>query len=319
MIKFDRLKIIAPIAFIKHYEDNPQFEVTKTVSKHKGQTVEKVKYTFSNKGWLAKITVDTYESKMIIEMSGKTLMNRYTELLNKESIEYALLSLEISARVKLDRQNIIRHGEVVSCDVTFDTPFPANKNIYGEFRANLNSPKWNIECWSNNNIVLRKTVKTNSYKRRVTVYDKNKELELAENQYFLSRLPNKDEVLAYFEDKVRLELNLKSKQSIREDLKIPDNRLRTVLNSTANPLKRIVHDALKFPEMEETACNMNGFEKLTVLKYYKYDIPKIKAKASAFYKDTSGLNKVIARYQKLAATAMQADFDWFDQILDQAS
>ena len=73
--------------------------------------------------------------------------------------------------------------------------------------------------------------KTPKYKKRLSIYDKTKELDKATNKEFLRMLRDEQGLLDQLKDKTRFELNIVTKEQIRKLLNIQDNKLRSVLHS----------------------------------------------------------------------------------------
>ena len=97
-------------------------------------------------------------------------------------------------------------------------------------------------------------MKTKRCKRRIVVYDKGKELKLADNALFLHSLFDKEKCLLYYHNKIRVERNMITKSEIREAFGTPDTQLMNILNSNTNPildlLNRTNHKYQRSPQVK---------------------------------------------------------------------
>lgn len=69
-------------------------------------------------------------------------------------------------------------------------------------------------------------------------------MNMADNREFLNVINNGKEMLESFRNVKRIELNINTMEQIRTLLEIKDNSLLSVLNSTANPILKILDKIL---------------------------------------------------------------------------
>lgn len=311
MIKFDKIKIIAPDSAVEGYKSNPYFETTT-------QGDEVVRYKFSKNHPSLHLIITPQEYKATIEFSGKVLGEHYPELINRESIRECLDRVNSMGLFHLDIDSILQQGEVIQCDVTNDLVFHNLNKLREVVNSHLNTPKWALQQYSGG-IVIAKTVKTSKYKRRLSIYDKGAEMRLKNNTDYIATLDNAEEIETYFHDKIRFELNLTSKQAIRDALNVTNNSIMTVLQSQANPIRDAVNEAITLPIEEKQVSTLRDFERLIVLEHFNFELPKLKNSIRKFYKDTNGLNKTIKAYRELSLNIANADYSWLRNLLDQAA
>ena len=311
MIKFDKIKIIAPISAVKGYEDNDLFQTTT-------QGDEVIRYKFSCNHPSLHIIITPKEYKMSVEFTGKILGEHYPELINQESIRECFARINSKGMCHLDTETILQEGEVIQCDVTRDLTFPNLNQLRDVVHSHLNTPKWAIQQYSGG-IVIAKTVKTSKYKRRLSIYDKGAEMRLKDNTDYIALLQNSEEIENYFHDKIRFELNLTSKQAIRDALCVISNDVMTVLNSPANPIREAMFEAIHIPTEERQVSTLRDFERLIVLEHFNFELPKLKNSIRKFYKDSNGLNKTIKAYRELTLNHTSTDYSWLETLLDQAA
>lgn len=311
MIKFDKLKIVAPISAIEGYKDNPLLETTI-------QGGEVIRYKFNHNHPLLHVIATPKENNVSIEFTGKILGEHYPSLINKETIRECFDRIGNIVPFSLNSDYILQSGAVIHCDVTCDLGFSNLNQLREVIYSHLNSPKWAVQQY-HGGIVVAKTVKTSKYKRRLSIYDKGAEMRLKNNTDYIAQLENSDEIESYFQDKIRFELNLTSKQAIRDALNVVNNDIMTVLQSTVNPIRSAVFEAINIPTEERQVNSLRDFERLIVLEHFNFELPKLKDSIRKFYKDANGLNKTIKSYRELSLLHPNADYSWLERLLDQAA
>lgn len=311
MNRFDKIKIIAPISAISGYEANPHFEATS-----KGGEILRYKFNYNRPS--LHVIVTPAEFKVSIEFSGKILGEKYPHLISAETISECIDRINSLGLFSLNPQRIIDEGVVGQCDVTVDIDNIDSERLSHFILSHISSPKWTVETYRGG-IVIRKTVKTSKYQRRLTVYNKEAEMQKQSNLDFLCELENSQEVVDYFKDKTRLELNLNSMQAIRDALNIESPSVQSVLNASNNPIREAIVSAVKMSTEAKEVKTLRDFERCAVLEKFGYDIPKIREAISRFYDNRNSVNKTIAVYRDLAQTLRPADYGWLYNLLDQAA
>ena len=278
------------------------------------------RYKFSYHQTLLKLTVLPLKGTATIEFSGKILREGYPKLINKDTIHECFDRINRLGFFSINADDVIEYGEVVQCDVTADVEGVLTNKLITFVAQHLNYPQWTITPYDNCNLTVQKPRTTARAKRRMTIYDKGKEMQAKkDNRDFIDDLANKDMVRNYFRGKTRLELNLTSKEAIRTDLGIANCDLRSVLQSERNPLRDNFLQAVKLVNKEKKAESARDFERAVVLAYYDNDISRIKEQFRPYYTRVSGLNKIIAQYRQLSSKLQPADYGWVISIFDNAS
>lgn len=296
---------------IDGYKDNPCFEATS-----KGGEILRYKFNYNRPS--LHVIVTPSEFKMSVEFSGKILGEKYPNLISAETISECINRINSLGIFNLNTQQIIEEGVVGQCDVTVDLDGIDAERLSHFMLEHISAPKWTVETYRGG-IVIRKTVKTSKYQRRLTVYDKEAEMQKQSNLDFLSEIENSQEVVDYFKNKTRLELNLNSMQAIRDALNIESTSVRSVLNASVNPIREAVLSAVKLSAEEREVKTLRDFERCAVLEKYDFDLPKIREAISRFYDNRNSVNKTIAVYRDLAQSLRPADSAWFYNILDQVA
>lgn len=291
MVKFDRLKIVSPIESVSII-DNEKFQ-----EKYINGILHSQKF---KQTYPYKLSVElNYESgEAIIEFTGKILGNRYPELISMETIndcfqrinEMGICSIDIDAMMEAD---------VVSCDVTQDILLPNYMEMMKMINGNIkNYQAYTCKFLRTGSLSIEKNVVTGKYKKRLSIYNKEKEMGIAKNRKFVSD----NDLSGKFEDKCRFEINLKSMEQIRDALHIKDTKLSSVLSSTANPIMDFVDEILvEDPEIKAGMMGWKEYWQSLVLKDCGYDLKKVEAKLRQYKNSRScSISKAMAPFRELA-------------------
>ena len=232
MNKFDKLKIVVKSSDYINNINMSRFNTIITdgiISAYKYQQI--TPYTLY-------IEKDLKDNELVIEITGKILGARYTELINHTNIRQCLDNINALGLCSLNTDAILKEGEVVKADVTIDSAYPDMPSLTKEIQSCVkNNERYNATN-EGGNFVIEKKVKTRNRKLRLTIYDKEKEMNLSENKRWLNSFDRAaaDRMTNYFKGKVRFEMNLNSIKAIKESLQLRDNSLTSVMNSDYNPI-----------------------------------------------------------------------------------
>lgn len=291
MIRFDKMKLITSIDYIS------DINVSVFLTSVKNDEVLSYKYQ-QDKPYSLLILVDYSHNELVLEFTGKILLDKYSQLINSETIKDCLSNINKLNICRLNVEAILHDAEVVKCDVTKDIATDINV-INSTIRQNLiNYRKWTVKPY-NSGIVLENTVSTPKYKKRLAIYDKCKELEKVNNVNFINGLSTKNEILSYFKGKVRFELNINTKQQIRQFLNIPNNNIQNVLNTTANPILTVIDEAVKYEPQQQKAQTLRNYEHELLLKDCDYDLVKVEAKVRTLLSSTTSITNKMKLYKAL--------------------
>ena len=274
MITFDRLKLICSL------------DVVENINERDFQTIvmdgdiTSYKYQQDQPFYLS-IRKDFIHSECVIEFTGKILSDRYPELINRDNIRYCIEQIKALGICEIDTERLLQTAKVAKCDVTKDVASTEIKEIISQTKQNLtNYDKWEVEKYPNG-ICLRNKVTTDRYKKRIVIYDKGKELKQQTNSSFLQSLHQTQRLLDYFQDKVRFELNIGTMVQVKRLLKIGDNSLIEVLNSTANPLLSVIDEALKKRTDSRQHTDFKDYVNSLILADNHNDLAELEAKIRA--------------------------------------
>jgi hypothetical protein len=155
------------------------------------------------------------------------------------------------------------------------------------------------------NLTIDKTANTKSLKRRIIIYDKAKELTKATNRRFIESLTDKQAVLDHFNGKIRFEMNLNSKEQIRQCLKVTDTSIDAVLNSEADPIWDFLSEALDDGEISSRSRSLTEFKNLLLLKYCNNDLAKVEAVVREHCSPNTHISQVMKPYRELLSKAAE--------------
>ena len=319
MICFDKLKIITSLARVTYINEGVFQQI------YKEGKLQQLKYKKTTPYELL-ILINYEQNEVAIEFTSKILEGRCTELINEETM-YLVFDKIFQLVDFID--NEYENFEVVKCDVTQDiTPqikvgeytAPFNNKTYTEYDyismdelkryANTslsNFDKWKCRKYKNNGFTIENVVSTPRYKHRIVVYNKGKELKSAKNREFVKMVDEQlhpkdpDSITGYYSDIIRVELNINTKTQIRELLNIQDNKLSSVLNSTANPILTVLNKALVPLNTGQTPPPprpFNEYKMWCTLKDCDFDLAKVEAKMRLGYSRNTQIAKMMKPYRK---------------------
>ena len=257
------------------------------------------------------IRKDFIHNESVIEFTGKILSDRYPELINRDNIRYCIGQINQLGICEINTERLLQTAKVAKCDVTKDVTSTEIKEIISQTKQNLtNYDKWEVEKYPNG-ICLRNKVTTDRYKKRVCIYDKGKELKQQTNSSFLLSLHQSQRLLDYFQNKVRFELNIGTMVQIKRFLKIDDNSLIEVLNSTANPLLSVIDEALKKHTDSRQHTDFKDYVNSLILADNHNDLAELEAKIRALTPKGTVIKRKMQPYRdyfkRQTATSYQID------------
>ena len=230
MLTFDKLKIVTNTLYISSIQNN----IFSTIIRN-GE-IEGHIYRQTEPYQLL-INVNYKKNELVIEFTSKILKDDCISLINIDNIEQCLNNINKLGICKIDIEDILHDSTVVKCDITKD--FEINlqiKEICTQIRKSIkNYEKWKLKRYNKEGISIEKVAKTPKYKRRIIIYDKNKELTKVTNRKFLNSLKSRNRIFDYFKNKIRIEVNINSMSQMRDMLNIENNSLHNVFRSVEQP------------------------------------------------------------------------------------
>ena len=305
MQTFDRLKIVAAIDAIDVVDESV---FAKTLV---NGNVVSMKY-YREMPTKLMIKVDYASGEVVVEFTGKILGHNYPHLISMANIEECFINIESLGFCRFDMDLLMR-SEVVSCDVTKDVQCSDVRKVQSYIRSHIsNYNKYMCRALKNGNVVLEKNVTTRKNKKRMTIYDKEQEMKKSDNTRFMQRNGLTDE----FVGKCRFEINLNSKEQIRNALHIEDTNLLTVLNSETNPILEFMDEAVCGSQGQKACSDWKSYQRYLVLKDCDFDLEKVEAKVRSLYKRGTKISEVMRPYREAYSQLMTEGEDtYFSEIM----
>lgn len=305
MQTFDRLKIVTAIDVIDVVDESV---FVKTLV---NGNVVSMKYYREVPSKLM-IKVDYASGEVVVEFTGKILGHNYPHLISMANIEECFINIESLGFCRFDMDLLMR-SEVVSCDVTKDVQCSDVRKVQSYIRSHIsNYNKYMCRALRNGNVVLEKNVTTRKNKKRMTIYDKEQEMKKSDNTRFMQRNGLTDE----FVGKCRFEINLNSKEQIRNALHIEDTNLLTVLNSETNPILEFMDEAVCGSQGQKACSDWKSYQRYLVLKDCDFDLEKVEAKVRSLYKRGTKISDVMRPYREAYSQLMTEGEDtYFSEIM----
>ena len=295
MNKFDKLKIVVKSS---NYIDNINMSKFATIISEGIITAYKYQQTIP---YLLYIEKDLKDNELIIEFTGKILRARYTELINQTNIRQCIDNINALGLCTLNTDAILEEGEVVKADVTIDSAYPDIRSLTKELQSCIkNNERYNA-INEGENFIIDKRVKTKNRKLRLTIYDKEKEMRLADNRRWLHSLGyfEAERVENHFKGKVRFEMNLNSMKAIRDNLQLHDNSLTSVMNSNSNPIMPFLDKVLLDNAEAKIATSVRDLERLAFMEKYDNDLKAIERVILPFKSPNTNLSQAMGHYHLL--------------------
>lgn len=288
MITFDKLKLVADITAVIEFDDS-QFEKTEKNGSCTYKYYQEVPY-------LLAIKIDCPEKEVVIEFTGKILGSDYPKLISMNTIRQCFQAINSIGIVTLDVE-VMMDADVVKCDVTKDIPTDDVPKLTNYVRQHIsNYQKYICRKLRNNNLVVEKNVVTRKMKKRMTIYDKGKEMQKVENQRFVEAYG----LEGAFDGICRFELNLNSKEQIRNALGSSNTKLQSVLSSNANPITDFLDEVIGSTPEPTSMTDKKSYVTMLVLKDCDYDLEKVEAKMRQFYTSRgTNINVIMQPYRQM--------------------
>ena len=292
MIKLDKIKIVSTIENIKRLNEDI-FE-----NKVKDGCIVEQRYTMMSPYYLY-VEADYREQELILEFTGKILKDDYPDLIHRNNIKTCLNNINDLGLCELNIDGILADGIVVKTDVCQDVDCSDCRTLTQSLRASVNNFKKYLVRNINDNFVIEKNVQTKGYKRRLTIYDKERELQKASNRRFISSLNHPETLLNNFRGKMRFELNLNSKEQIRQSLNIADTSIASVLNTSATPIWDFLDGAISDNEVCENCTNLTELKNQLLLEHCGNDLVKVEALLRNYCSPNTHISQVMKPYRAL--------------------
>ena len=246
MITLDKIKIITDTKYITMMDCDTSFMVLRNNIQREIRFMQTTPYNLY-------ISYHLIDNKCIIEVSAKVLGDRYPELINMNNIRYCFDQINALGVCKLNIDGVLNDCQLISCDVTKDISDINMPEKLALKSCLKNFNKFQVQKYTNSGFAVTNMVKTKNRKIRLIFYDKHKELLKAANTDFLNMVDDKNELLDYFDTRFRIEANIKTVSQIKSLFHTVDNRLISVLNSSANPLLSLFDTVFEVPDSFESS------------------------------------------------------------------
>ena len=271
LLRLDKIRVITCLEYATVSDEK------RYVRSEKNGILQNLSFTMTDP-YALYIEFDYMKKELVIEITGKILRDDYPQLINRHTIWTCFNTINTLGVCQLDVAAIIENGQVCKIDVTKDIDYADCDGLVKELRASVNNFNKYLPRIIANNFVIEKNVTTKGCKKRLTVYNKDEEIQMAYNRSFLSTLSDPDALLQYFKGKTRIELNLTSKNQIRKSLNIIDTDIMTVLNSDANPILDFISEVIDAPKELPALSSYKEYQDYLVLRDNDFDLAKVQAK-----------------------------------------
>lgn len=303
MIRLDKVKIISNLDYVKDFNDE-LFE--KTI---KNQSIEK--YTFFQKiPYSLFIGLDFLANEFILEFTAKILKDDYPRLINSDTIKQCFEEILAIGVCDFDIEAVMTNHYVCKVDVCCDFECKDTSELSTYIKSNIrNYNRYTAKKLYNGNFIVERNVTTKGRKRRLTLYDKGKELMLAVNKPFRAVLQDETAVIDYFAGKARFEMNLNSMEQIREAFGIQDTTLPAVLTANYNPIVNFLDEILEDESIVGEQTSKKDYINALILADCGFDLERVEAKMRGFYSQGTRMRQIMKPFRELLIRMGKAS-DW---------
>ena len=308
MNTYDKLKIVTTLKGIEVLD-----ETKFTCEYHNGVMTRRkcrTRHPFS-----MSIDLDYAKYEAIIEFTGKALRHEYPRLISLDTIRKCFDNINALRIIMIDVDAVMEDAEVVKCDVTKDIRIGDVPKLTAHIRSHLkNYQRYLCRVMANGNLIVEKNVVSNTAKKRLTLYDKGKEMQRAEN----IRFSEAHGLTHEFEGCCRCEMNLNSMVQIRKTLHIDTNNLMAVLSSEVNPIRDMLMEVMAANDGKIDYSDRKTYFCSLVLKDCNYDLEKVEAKMRGLYaKRGANIKNIMKPYRVLLEQlSNSANRDYWTRIVD---
>ena len=293
MIKLDKVKIITKLDYVTYFNEEI-FE--KTI---KNKRVEK--YTFYQKTpYSLFIGLDILANELILEFTGKILKDDYPKLINKDTIQQCFEEILKMGVCSFDVEAVMANHYVCKVDVCCDFECKDITEVSTYIKSNIRSyTRYTAKKLYNGNFIVERNVTTKGRKRRLTLYDKSKELMQSANRAFRATLADEGAMIDYFTDKARFEMNLNSMEQIREAFGVEDTTLQTILDSECNPIVGFLDEVLEDDSVATRHNARRDYINELILADCGYNLERVEATMRKFYAPGTKMRQVMQPFREL--------------------
>ena len=305
---YDKLKIVTTLKNIQVLDEG------KFTCEYKNGIMTRRKCR-TNHPFSMSLDLDYARFEAIIEFTGKALKHEYPKLISLDTIRKCFDNINALRIVMIDVDATLEDANVVKCDVTKDISVGNVQKLTTYIRGHMkNYQRYLCRVMANGNLILEKNVVSNTAKKRLTIYDKGKEMQKAENNRFSAI----HDLIRVFDGCSRFEMNLNSMVQIRKTLHVDTNNLMAVLSSEVNPIRDMLmevmadyDDKIDYNDRKTYFCSL-------VLKDCNYDLEKVEAKMRGLYaKRGANIKNIMKPYMDLRERIMDSKYQYcWKQIME---
>lgn len=303
MIKLDKVKIITKLDYVTYFNEE-KFE--KTI---KNKRVEK--YTFYQKTpYSLFIGLDILANEFIVEFTGKILKDDYPKLITQDTIGQCFEEILKMRVCNFDVEAVMANHYVCKVDVCCDFECKDVAEVSTYIKSNIRSyTRYTAKKLYNGNFIVERNVTTKGRKRRLTLYDKSKELMQSANRAFRATLADEGAMIDYFTDKARFEMNLNSMEQIREAFGVDDTTLQVILGSECNPIVGFLDEVLEDDSVATRHNARRDYINELILADCGYSLERVEATMRKFYAPGTKMRQVMQPFRELLIQISKAS-DW---------
>lgn len=239
-----------------------------------------------------------------IDFTGKALLDDYPALISAANVSKCFLNINHTCPVDIAYDSVIKDAVVLKCDVTTDVSFDRPLKEAIKKVIIRNNAKWTVAEHADYKIKFQNQVLTKRKRASLVIYDKAHEMTFANNRPFLNAVDNADEMMSYFSDKIRFELNLQSVDRIRLYFNVTDISLHNILQADCDPIQTAIDEIFEqdiFAALRPHCSNVKAMEHLLLYAACNYDLSTLETLVRSVMPANYSISRLMEPYKALAA------------------
>ena len=293
MIKLDKVKIITKLDYVTYFNEEIFEKTIKNKRVEKYTSYQKTPYSLF-------IGLDILANELILEFTGKILKDDYPKLITQDTVGQCFEEILKMGVCSFDVEAVMANHYVCKVDVCCDFECNDITEVSTFIKSNIRSyTRYTAKKLYNGNFIVERNVTTKGRKRRLTLYDKSKELMQSANRAFRATLADEGAMIDYFTNKARFEMNLNSMEQMREAFGVEDTTLQTILDSECNPIVRFLDEVLEDDSMAARHNARRDYINELILADCGYNLERVEATMRKFYAPGTKMRQVMQPFREL--------------------
>ncbi|MBN1995970.1 hypothetical protein JW935_00375 [candidate division KSB1 bacterium] len=271
---------------------------------------------------LSSIYIDGGKNKMTLEVSAKILKERYSYLINRDTLGEFVNAVNSSGIIKIDGDKLLNESEIYRADVCENVHLDKDLTIYKNAIASrmMKDTKYVVRNYKGEGLVITPKNKTDNH--RIVIYPKYKELTMAKNRELRKYID-----IEQFRDVLRIEVNVRRFVTCRKLFDIPREKRpcladivfseKPVLKNLLGPYLALNEDQkpvsipqVLYDEKKKLSDRIKEVGMQVILEYFGNDLSNVKNCLKSTVKHNPG--RLLPDFKR---SACEQEEDWVNEFV----